>query len=74
MLTKLAVVGVYFIWVSVPRDRLDHDVLNVGLSWRALLGKGEDSVLKTTLAYNQDYFNTYGPTQNIFYRNGTLKK
>jgi len=35
------------------------------------LAKGEDSVLKTTLAYNQDYFNN-GPTQNIFYRNGTL--
>jgi len=31
------------------KDRLDHDVLNVGLSWRALLGKGEDSVLKLHL-------------------------
>jgi len=62
---------VYFILGSTLK-RLNHDVLNVGLSWRALLGKGEDSVLKTTLAYNQDYFNTYGPTQKFFTRNGTL--
>lgn len=64
--------GLLYFGFPLQRDRLDHDVLNLGLSWRTLLGKGEDSVLKTTLAYNQDYFNTYGPTQNIFYRNGTL--
>ncbi len=64
--------GLLYFGFPLQRDRLDHDVFNVGLSWKTLLGQGEDSVLKTTLAYNQDYFNTYGPTQNIFYRTGTL--
>nr|WP_045054468.1 TonB-dependent receptor [Aliterella atlantica] len=64
--------GLLYFGFPLQRDRLDHDVLNVGLSWRSLLGNGEDSVLKTTLSYNQDYFNTYGPTQNVFYRTGTL--
>jgi len=64
--------GLLYFGFPLQRDRLDHDVLNIGLSWRSLLGNGEDSVLNTTLSYNQDYFNTYGPTQNIFYRTGTL--
>ncbi len=64
--------GLLYFGFPLQRDRLDHDALNVGLSWKTLLGGGEDSVLRTTLAYNQDYFNTYGPTQNIFYRTGTL--
>lgn len=64
--------GLLYFGFPLQRDRLDHDVFNIGLSWRSLLGNGEDSVLKTTLSYNQDYFNTYGPTQNIFYRTGTL--
>ena len=64
--------GLLYFGFPLQRDRLDHDVFNVGLSWRSLLGQGEDSILKTTLSYNQDYFSTYGPTQNIFYRTGTL--
>jgi len=64
--------GLLYFGFPLQRDRLDHDVFNIGLSWKTLLGQGEDSVLRTTLAYNQDYFNTYGPTQNIFYRTGTL--
>lgn len=64
--------GLLYFGFPLQRDRLDHDAFNVGLSWKALLGEGEDSVLRTTLSYNQDYFNTYGPTQNIFYRQGTL--
>lgn len=64
--------GLLYFGFPLQRDRLDHDVLNIGLNWRSLLGNSEDSVLKTTVAYNQDYFNTYGPTQNIFYRKGTL--
>jgi vitamin B12 transporter len=64
--------GLLYFGFPLQRDRLDHDVFNVGLSWRTLLGGGEDSILKTTLSYNQDYFNTYGPTQNIFFRTGTL--
>lgn len=64
--------GLLYFGFPLQRDRLNHDVFNVGLSWRTLLGQGENSILKTTLAYNKDYFNTYGPTQNIFYRNGAL--
>ena len=64
--------GLLYFGFPLQRDRLDHDVFNVGLSWKTLLGNGQDSVLRATVAYNQDYFNTYGPTQNIFYRTGTL--
>nr|WP_242022248.1 TonB-dependent receptor [Trichocoleus sp. FACHB-90] len=64
--------GLLYFGFPLQRDRLDHDVLNVGLSWRSLLGENKDSVLRATLGYNRDYFNTYGPTQNIFYRTGTL--
>jgi vitamin B12 transporter len=64
--------GLLYFGFPLQTDRLDHDGVNVGLSWKTLLGGGDDSVLRTTLAYNQDYFNTYGPTQNIYYRTGTL--
>lgn len=64
--------GLLYFGFPLQRDRLNHDVFNVGLSWKTMLGQGEDSVLRTTVAYNQDYFNTYGPTQNIYYRTGTL--
>ncbi|MEQ8755462.1 MAG: TonB-dependent receptor [Coleofasciculus sp. G1-WW12-02] len=64
--------GLLYFGFPLQRDRLDHDVFNIGLSGKTLLSGGEDSVLTTTLAYNQDYFNTYGPTQNIYYRTGTL--
>jgi len=64
--------GLLYFGFPLQRDRLDHDVFNVGLSWKTLLGNGKGSVLRATVAYNQDYFNTYGPTQNIFYRTGTL--
>ncbi|HEY9634107.1 MAG TPA: TonB-dependent receptor [Coleofasciculaceae cyanobacterium] len=64
--------GLLYFGFPLQTDRLDHDVFNVGLSWKTLLGGGEESVLRTTLAYNQDFFNTYGPTQNIYYRTGTL--
>jgi vitamin B12 transporter len=64
--------GLLYFGFPLQTDRLDHDAFNVGLSWKTLLGGGEDSVLRTTLSYNQDYFSTYGPTQNIYYRTGTL--
>jgi vitamin B12 transporter len=64
--------GLLYFGFPLQRDRLDHDALNIGLSWKTLLGGGEDSILRTTIAYNQDYFNTYGPTQTIYYRTGTL--
>lgn len=64
--------GLLYFGFPLQRDRLDHDVFNIGLSWKTLLGEGQDSVLKTTIAYNQDYFSTYGPTQIRFYRTGVL--
>lgn len=64
--------GLIYFGFPLQRDRLDHDVLNVGLSWKTLLGQGNDSVLRTTLSYNGDYFSTYGPTQVRFYRTGVL--
>ncbi|MBD0346974.1 MAG: TonB-dependent receptor, partial [Coleofasciculus sp. Co-bin14] len=64
--------GLLYFGFPLQTDRLDHDAFNIGLSWKTLLGGGDDSVLRTTLAYNQDYFNTYGPTQSIYYRTGTL--
>ncbi|WP_026734936.1 TonB-dependent receptor plug domain-containing protein [Fischerella sp. PCC 9605] len=54
--------GLVYFGFPLQKDRLDHDGLNIGLSWKTLLGNGEDSVLTTTLGYNQDYFSTYGPT------------
>jgi vitamin B12 transporter len=58
---------------TLNRDRLDHDGWNLGLSWKSLLTENGDSTLTTTLGYNQDYFNTYGPTGNLAAsRTGTL--
>ncbi len=63
--------GLLYFGFPLQRDRLDHDGLNAGLSWRHLLGGGEDSILKTTVGFNQDFFNTYGPSGN-FNRTGTV--
>ncbi|QLE58423.1 TonB-dependent siderophore receptor [Nostoc sp. TCL26-01] len=63
--------GLIYFGFPLQRDRLDHDGLNIGLSWKTKLGNGESSNLTTTLGYNQDYFSTYGPTGN-FYRTGIL--
>ncbi len=54
--------GLVYFGFPLQKDRLDHDGLNIGLSWRTLLGNGENSILTTTLGYNQDYFSTYGPS------------
>ncbi|MBW4601236.1 MAG: TonB-dependent receptor [Calothrix sp. FI2-JRJ7] len=61
--------GLVYFGFPLQRDRLDHDGLNIGLSWKSQLAKG--SSLTTTFGYNRDYFNTYGPT-GTFYRKGTL--
>ncbi|MCA6572209.1 MAG: TonB-dependent receptor [Pseudanabaena sp. M38BS1SP1A06MG] len=53
------------------RDRLDHDLFNIGATLTSKLGNGDDSILKTTIAFNQDFFNTYNPSGNAF-RNGAL--
>ncbi|HEY9747854.1 MAG TPA: TonB-dependent receptor [Allocoleopsis sp.] len=64
--------GLLYFGFPLQRDRLDHDLLNAGLSWQAKLGEGDDSTLNTTLSFNQDYFSTYGPTQQTRYRTGSL--
>ncbi len=64
--------GLIYFGFPFQRDRLDHDGTNIGLSWKSLLSGNEDSVLTATLGYNRDYFSTYGPTQNIYSRQGTL--
>ena len=64
--------GLLYFGFPLQRDRLDHDAVNVGLSWKTLLGAGTDSVLRTILSFNQDYFSTYGPTQQVFFRTGVL--
>ncbi|BAZ19780.1 TonB-dependent receptor, plug [Kalymmatonema gypsitolerans NIES-4073] len=63
--------GLIYFGFPLQRDRLDHDNLNIGFSWKTRLGNGNTSVVTTTFGYNQDYFNTYGPS-NQFYRTGTL--
>jgi vitamin B12 transporter len=53
------------------RDRLDHDLFNIGATLTSKLGSGDDSILKTTIAFNQDFFNTYNSI-GLPFRNGTL--
>jgi vitamin B12 transporter len=57
---------------NTRRDRLNHDALNIGLSLRSLVGAGTDSILTANIGFNRDYFNTFGSTQTIFFRQGTL--
>jgi vitamin B12 transporter len=64
--------GLLYFGFPLQRDRLDHDTVNVGLTWKSMLGNSNDSTLTTTLSYNQDYFSTYGPTQTTFFRRGVL--
>ncbi|MDZ8262206.1 TonB-dependent receptor [Nostoc sp. ChiQUE01b] len=64
--------GLIYFGFPLQRDRLDHDGLNVGLSWKTRLGNGESSNITTSIGYNQDYFSTYGPTGASFYRRGSL--
>lgn len=61
--------GLVYFGFPLQRDRLDHDALNIGLSWKSQLAEGSN--LTTTVGYNQNLFNTYGPTGS-FYRTGTL--
>jgi vitamin B12 transporter len=63
--------GLIYFGFPLQKDRLDHDTLNIALGWKTNLGGNKDSVLNTTIAFNQDYFNTYGPSGN-FNRTGTL--
>ncbi len=62
--------GLLYFGFPLQKDRLDHDAYNIGLNLRSELAK--DSILNTTIGYNRDYFNTYGPTGAAFYRQGDL--
>ncbi|BAQ65365.1 TonB-dependent receptor domain-containing protein [Geminocystis sp. NIES-3709] len=64
--------GLLYFGFPLQFDRLDHDLFNIGATLTTKLGNGDDSILKTTIAYNQDYFSTYGPNAGIFYRSGVL--
>lgn len=64
--------GLTYFGFPLQRDRLDHDVLNTGLSWKSQLGNSKDSILNATIGYNQDFFSTYGPSGNTFSRQGSL--
>ncbi|GBO54765.1 outer membrane vitamin B12 receptor BtuB [Pseudanabaena sp. lw0831] len=63
--------GLLYFGFPLQRDRLDHDLLNIGTTLTTKLGDGNDSILKTTISYNQDFFNTYGPS-GAFFRTGSL--
>ncbi|MFN5835891.1 MAG: TonB-dependent receptor, partial [Pseudanabaena sp.] len=52
--------GLLYFGFPLQRDRLDHDLLNIGATLTTKLGDGDNSTLKTTIGYNQDFFNTYG--------------
>jgi vitamin B12 transporter len=62
--------GLIYFGFPFQRDRLDHDAFNTGLKLRSEFAKG--SVLNSTLSFNKDYFHTYGPTANVFFRQGRL--
>ena len=63
--------GLLYFGFPLQRDRLDHDLLNIGATLTTKLGNGDDSILKSTIAFNQDFFNTYGLSGTAF-RSGAL--
>lgn len=63
--------GLIYFGFPFQRDRLNHDALNLGLNWRSQLAADRSSTLNTTLSYNQDYFETFGPSGTNS-RTGTL--
>jgi outer membrane cobalamin receptor len=67
--------GLVYFGFPLQRDRLDHDGLNIGLSWKTKFDNEGKSNLTTTIGYNQNYFSTYGPTffaGSEYYRTGVL--
>jgi vitamin B12 transporter len=64
--------GLVYFGFPLQLDRLNHDGLNLGLTWTSRLGNGDDSKLNVALGYTQDYFSTYGPTRGVFSRTGNL--
>jgi vitamin B12 transporter len=62
--------GLIYFGFPFQRDRLDHDAFNTGLNLKTEFAKG--SVLNSSVSFNKDYFHTYGPTANVFFRRGRL--
>jgi vitamin B12 transporter len=62
--------GLIYFGFPFQRDRLDHDAFNTGLNLKTEFAKG--SVLNSSVSFNKDYFHTYGPTANVFFRQGRL--
>jgi vitamin B12 transporter len=56
--------GLVYFGFPLQKDRLNHDALNVGLNWRSQLADDQSSILNTTLSFNQDYFDSFGPSGN----------
>jgi outer membrane cobalamin receptor len=54
--------GLVYFGFPLQRDRLNHDAVNLGLNWRSQLSDDQSSILNTTIGYNQDYFDTFGPS------------
>ena len=63
--------GLLYFGFPLQRDRLNHDLFNIGATLTTQLDQNDRSILKTTIAFNQDLFDTYGPSGNAF-RSGTL--
>ncbi len=64
--------GLIYFGFPLQRDRLNHDAYNIGLTWKGMVGASNDSFITAFLAFNRDYFDTFGPTRNIFFREGQL--
>ncbi|WP_421654593.1 TonB-dependent receptor plug domain-containing protein [Leptothermofonsia sp. ETS-13] len=64
--------GLLYFGFPLQRDRLNHDAYNIGLTWKGMVGANNDSFITAFLAFNRDYFDTFGPTRNIFFREGQL--
>lgn len=62
--------GLIYFGFPFQRDRLNHDAFNTGLNLKTEFAKG--SVLNSSVSFNKDYFHTYGPTANVFFRQGRL--
>jgi len=63
--------GLLYFGFPLQRDRLNHDLFNIGATLTTQLDDADRSTLKTTIGFNQDLFDTYGPAGNN-YRSGTL--
>lgn len=63
--------GLLYFGFPLQRDRLNHDLFNIGATLTTQLDQNDRSILKTTIAFNQDLFDTYGPSGSAF-RSGTL--